>query len=173
VQVATGGAHSCALRDDGVVECWGSNAAGQAPATRTASVGFGFTTLTAGALHTCAAEDILIGTHAQGALECWGSNTYGQAPALVQGPTFGQLSGGGAHTCGIGGFTSPPALTCWGNNSVGQAGGTHTPTTGGGDSFVTISAGAAHTCAINQNHFVECWGNNSYGQAPAVRMPSP
>ncbi|GJG87798.1 hypothetical protein tb265_29790 [Gemmatimonadetes bacterium T265] len=35
--MSAGTFHSCALRADGVVECWGNNANGQAPATRTAT----------------------------------------------------------------------------------------------------------------------------------------
>jgi hypothetical protein len=35
--MAAGGSFACALRDDGVVECWGDNSLGQAPETRSAS----------------------------------------------------------------------------------------------------------------------------------------
>ena len=38
-QLSVGGGHTCALRSDGVIECWGSNQFGQAPLTRSASSG--------------------------------------------------------------------------------------------------------------------------------------
>jgi alpha-tubulin suppressor-like RCC1 family protein len=175
-QVAAGGSHTCALRDDGVVECWGNNQSGQAPAVRVPSVpGSTFGTLTAGALHTCAASSSIFVPSAQGNLECWGSNTFGQAPPSVTGPLVIQLSGGGLHTCGISFSPTkvanfPPVLSCWGNNTYGQAGGIHTPGPGGGDRFLVVSAGLFHTCAINKSQFVECWGNNQSGQAPTVRF---
>lgn len=176
--VAAGGYHTCALRDDGGIECWGNDGNGQAPVLRTpTTVGLGFSVLTAGAGHSCAANNNVFGSHAGGNLECWGNNTFGQAPPVVVGPTFAQLSGGGLHTCGILINTNPiayfpPVLGCWGNNSYGQAGGLHTPTAGGGNSFLMVTAGLFHTCAINAAQFLECWGNNTSGQAPAVRVPS-
>ncbi|GJG87799.1 hypothetical protein tb265_29800 [Gemmatimonadetes bacterium T265] len=51
--VDAGEFHTCAVRGDGVVECWGSNLFGQAPATRTAAART-FTAVSTGHLHTCA-----------------------------------------------------------------------------------------------------------------------
>src|SRR5439155_18937515 len=71
-QVGVGGYHTCALRSDGVVECWGANEYGQAPATRTAATG-SLTQVSGGFYHTCALRS-------DGVVECWGDNAYGQAP---------------------------------------------------------------------------------------------
>lgn len=176
VHVSAGGSHTCAVRDDGAVECWGNNANGQAPALRIAGVGT-FFAVSAGAAHTCASRigSSIFGTNAgQGdAVECWGNNIAGQAPPLRGGSYF-VVSAGALHSCGISSSNQtthlvPPTLSCWGNNSFGQAPATRTPTTGGGNAFVTVSAGGLHTCAINRGQFVECWGNNTYGQAPATK----
>ena len=68
-----GDKHTCGLRTDGTVECWGSNTdheenfAGQADAPEGT-----FTTVDAGGLHTC-------GLRTDGAIECWGHNDFGQS----------------------------------------------------------------------------------------------
>src|SRR5881396_936036 len=62
-QVSAGGYHSCALRTDGTVACWGLNRYGQA----TAPAGV-FTQLSAGGSHTC-------GLKSDGTVACWGDNS--------------------------------------------------------------------------------------------------
>lgn len=66
--------HACALRGDGVIECWGDDTYGQAPAEVTAATGT-FTQVSAGGFHSCALRS-------DGAVECWGNNLAGQAPAV-------------------------------------------------------------------------------------------
>ncbi len=80
----TGGLlHSCALFDDGSLQCWGDNEEGQlgygdnqnrlAPSQVPLSIGNGRValSLSAGRLHSCALLD-------DRSLKCWGSNGYGQ-----------------------------------------------------------------------------------------------
>jgi hypothetical protein len=71
--------HTCALRDDGTVICWGDNDDGQcggepsetpAPPTEVAGL-TDVSALAAGAGHTCAATR-------DGAVRCWGGNHLGQ-----------------------------------------------------------------------------------------------
>jgi alpha-tubulin suppressor-like RCC1 family protein len=167
--VAAGSSHTCAVRGDGAVECWGSNSSGQAPALRTPSAGV-YKQVTAREAHTCATRND--GAN-DSAVECWGDNSSGQAPPSLAGE-YKMVSAGGQHTCGLEAFESPLAqlptqLKCWGDNTYGQAPSLRVPTAGGGDSFLTVGAGGTHTCAVNKALFVECWGNNAYGQAPAVR----
>jgi hypothetical protein len=101
--VSAGDIHTCGLRTNGTLACWGYNDGGQAtpPAGR-------FTQVSAGDIHTC-------GLHTNGTLACWGDNQYGQAtpPAGL----FVQVEAGELHTCGV---TSEGHLTCWGNNDLGQ-----------------------------------------------------
>jgi hypothetical protein len=88
-QVAAAFNHTCALRNDGIVECWGNNADGQAPGTRAALSG-SFTQVAAGHIHTCTLRS-------DGVVECWGRNEFGQAPAI-------RLASG---TFSFGGFLAP------------------------------------------------------------------
>jgi alpha-tubulin suppressor-like RCC1 family protein len=86
VQVAVGGWHVCALRDDGTVWCWGADMFGQlgtggasdrecdgyaCNATPSLVPGVRAVHIAAGAFHTCA----LLG---DGGLACWGRDDLGQ-----------------------------------------------------------------------------------------------
>ncbi|MCU1690956.1 MAG: regulator of chromosome condensation [Frankiales bacterium] len=143
--VVTGGLHSCALRTDTTVWCWGSGAAGQLGTGEVADSHHavhvqkdgadlaadhpltGVTALTAGAAHTCARV-------VDGTMTCWGSNDRGQLgdgtttsrslPALVVGiggPGAGAqvMTAGDSHTCAR---LENGALGCWGANGDGQLG---------------------------------------------------
>jgi alpha-tubulin suppressor-like RCC1 family protein len=165
-QVDAGWSHTCGLRDDGVVECWGDNSFGQAPVTKAAASG-AFTQVSAGGdyragnggFHTCALRD-------DGVVECWGDNSFGQAPAIktASGGIFIQVSAGGSHTCAL---RNDGDAECWGDNSFGQA-----PVSKGAIaayvSFTQVSAGGYHTCARTDFETVECWGRNDLVQAPAI-----
>ena len=60
--VSVGGSHSCGLRADGTVECWGSDdAEGRLDAPNGP-----FIAVAAGGAHTCALR-------ADGMIECWGT----------------------------------------------------------------------------------------------------
>ena len=105
VEVALGGQHSCALRGDGTVLCWGSNSNGQLGdgsqndrATPAPVPGLtGVVRIAAGDTHTCALL-------ADASAVCWGQNFSGQlgdgtttdsaTPVAVQG-----LSGAIALAC--------------------------------------------------------------------------
>jgi len=69
--VSAGLGHTCGLRRDGTVACWGYNVDGQStPLTHSAG---DFAQLSAGGYHTC-------GLKTDGTVACWGSNDDGQAP---------------------------------------------------------------------------------------------
>jgi murein DD-endopeptidase MepM/ murein hydrolase activator NlpD len=140
-QVSAGGWHTCGMRTDGSLACWGEDTYGQAtPPAGT------FSQVTAGYEHTC-------GVRTDGTLACWGDNTYGQATPPAG--TFGQVSAGDYHTCGV---RTDGTLACWGRNNYGQA----APPAG---TFSEISAGDQHTCAVKTGGILACWGYNLYGQA--------
>ena len=140
-QVSAGYWHTCGLRTDGSLACWGDNYWGQAtPPTGT------FTEVSAGAYHTCALRT-------DGTPACWGLNGFGQATPPTG--TLTKVSTGWYHNCGL---RADGSLACWGYNNWGQA----TPPTG---TFTEVSAGAYHTCALRTAGTLACWGDNSHGQA--------
>jgi Alpha-tubulin suppressor and related RCC1 domain-containing proteins len=74
--------HSCVVRNDGTVGCWGNNQYGQAVAPSGQ-----FMDLATGSYHTC-------GVGVDGRVSCWGSNDAGQATA--PGGKFVRVSAGAA-----------------------------------------------------------------------------
>ena len=134
VAIATGANHSCAIKLDRTLECWGANNYGQlglGDNTRRYSpkqVGAdrNWRRVAADGNHTCA-------INTDGKLFCWGENTYGQLgdsnqpiqpfktmPGQIGSETNWQnVSVGTHHTCAV---KTDHTLWCWGSNDDGQLG---------------------------------------------------
>jgi hypothetical protein len=139
--VSVGSEHTCALRPDGSVDCWGNpnyGAAEDQPGP--------YTQISAGGAYTCALMP-------SGAVDCWGLNNTGQAEDRP-GP-YTQISAGSNHSCAL---TPSGAVDCWGWNDLGQAEDQPGP-------YTQVSARYTHNCALTPNGAVDCWGENLYGQA--------
>lgn len=128
------GAHTCAVLENGTVQCWGSNGSGQlgtgsagpsSPAPQTVSNLPGpASRVWAGAYHSCARL-------ADGSAWCWGGNRYGQLGdgTLSDQPTATGVNGlsaavlaldvGEDHTCALAGSGR---VKCWGADYNGQLG---------------------------------------------------
>jgi alpha-tubulin suppressor-like RCC1 family protein len=149
VALSAGGAHVCALLDNGQVKCWGSNIAGQLGQGDTANRGDSagemgdalppvdlgnFRTaiaIAAGWRHTCA----LLDNHQ---VKCWGLNASGQL--------------------GLGDTASR-------GDAVGEMGNSLLQVSlGAGRSARAVAAGIRHSCALLDNGQMKCWGENSIGQ---------
>jgi len=134
-QVAAGHGYTCALVNDGTVQCWGANDAGQlgngsisvsgAPVTVTGLKNV--TAISAGNDHTCALLR-------DSTVQCWGTNDRGQLgngtttegstpiPVTVTGlKDVIAISAGLANTCAL---LSNGTVQCWGLNNFGQLGTT-------------------------------------------------
>ena len=89
------------------------------------------------------------------------------AAAAVQALVFTQVSGGGAHTCGV---TAEHKAYCWGANGFGRLGDgstaeQHAPVpVAGGLSFRQVSAGNSHSCGVTTDNLAYCWGYNGNGE---------
>lgn len=177
--VTAGYEHSCAVRSDRTLWCWGGNFFGQLgigtidPTNVPAQVSptSQWLSASAGTYHTCAIRS-------DKSLWCWGRNTWGQlgegttqsstVPVRVgQGANWATVSTSGYHTCGI---RDDQTLWCWGSNQAGQLGvgndiDSATPLqVGQNANWMTVSAGYSHTCATQSNGTLWCWGNNNYGE---------
>jgi len=194
VSIAAGPLHTCAVRGDGAVVCWGTNTtmqlgtgdtAARPTPTPVAGLSGTFVAVTAGLNHTCARR-------ADGAVFCWGLNSSGQlgngstsgttvgtGPSMVPGITAVEVSAGYLNTCARLGDGS---VRCWGQNNFGQIGDgttTNRPT----PTAVRLPApalelrvGAAFVCARLMTQAVHCWGyntNGALGDGTTANRPTP
>ncbi len=180
IAIAAGTYHTCALRSDTSVACWGYNGSGELGDGSTANryvpvVVQGLSSvvmITGGFRHACA-------TKVDGTAYCWGSNNNGQlgdgtsidrlVPTPVSGlTTASAISAGQYHSCAL---LASGSLSCWGNDLYGQLGDgattvvnrlVPTPITSIGGVGV-VSAANVFTCALKTDGTVYCWGNNDAG----------
>lgn len=129
--IGAGSFHTCAIRDDGSMWCWGGGLNGQlgvgplnmdnALEPQRIEVG-GWRAVDGGASHTCAIRE-------DRGLYCFGRNEEGQlglgdvlrrdVPDRVGDATYIRVSAGRQHTCAI---REDRTLWCWGRNEAGQLG---------------------------------------------------
>ena len=139
VAVAAGSEHSCGLRVEGTISCWGANGAGQsnAPSGR-------FTDVAAGTAHSC-------GLLTDGEVICWGADRYAQTTAPV-GP-FVKVVAGGNWSCGL---RPDLSLSCWGGHSGWITRSTIHATLVATGPFVDVSVSAGQVCVLDDYLWVDC-----------------
>jgi alpha-tubulin suppressor-like RCC1 family protein len=128
VSIQAGATHTCAVLDNGSIQCWGNNqyrqlaitgnSAYNNPVTPSLPVNLTVHGLALGDDHTCVLAET-------GRVMCWGDSTNGQM--------------GAGYQIGI----SAPTWT----NAIGVS-----------SLVVAISAGAEHNCALLDNGSTSCWG---------------
>lgn len=191
-QIESGTSHSCAIRVDDSVRCWGRGNQGQigdgGVNDRNASElailpgTIGARGITLERAHACAGR-------AGGNVACWGVNFRGQlglndnvfSTHPSPGTVFAlndalSVSAGRAHTCAL---RAAGLVSCWGSNVAGELGdGTTTdrqqpvavlglsgPSLAvSGGTAVSQGLDAGYTCALIVNGTVQCWGDNAFGQ---------
>ena len=185
--VAVSEDHSCAIKDDGTVRCWGSNGHGglgigsfggtaKSPqATNSLGVGRYAIDITVGASagntafgHSCALLD-------DGSVVCWGRNNKGQlgdntttnrnspTPTVPLPRPAVAVEAGYDFTCAL---LDNGSVMCWGWGSQGRLGNggadslvpAYTNPIPGGRRAVAIDIGHYHACAVLEDGHVACWG---------------
>lgn len=191
-QVSTGTSHTCAVKNDGTVWCWGLNTYGclgngsntsQNSPVQVKGVGnIGFLTniskVAAGESHTCAISN-------DGYVYCWGygafgplgnnsSSSYNYPVRVIDSTGSGYLSNiidistSDRYSCAVKGDGTG---WCWGLGNWGQIGdGTQTESNlipkqvSQVTTFTQIDAGIhGHSCGVTSGKEVYCWGWGDYG----------
>ncbi len=180
-KIAAGPDHTCAIKADGTVACWGRNSSKEV----TPSNGFdqdvpvvvpgltGMTQVAVGFQHSCAIDSV-------GILSCWGRG-YSNVTTIKDGNNANYVGVkavvvGSYHTCFIDSLTN---VQCWGDNSVGQLGQGSIPAYATTPVFVeryagvltgvvSLAAGNFHTCALTSGGDVVCWGQGAIGDGSAA-----
>lgn len=186
VAVTTGDNHSCALKSDGSVVCWGANSGGElGNGTTTSSHVPSSVTKMTGTPGMIVALGEIVAVEAQwsatcalsstGDVSCWGQVNQGTSTlstTTAQGiggfSNITAIVGGGNHLCGR---RADGTVQCMGDNAFGQLGqGNQTPVAGvvtiagAGNEFASIFGGNFHVCGVRADGSTRCWGDNGSGQ---------
>lgn len=197
--ISAGGTHTCGVRQNGTVHCFGSNGRGESSPPEGE-----FLSVSAGGNHSC-------GVKADSTIVCWGSSAV---PSPPEDRRFSAVSSGDSHACGLIAWPGGDArheVICWGAPGLGRTddwsyryqiemvsvGESHNCVVyryvGGGynpprypraacwgsneamqqtnSAAKVVSAGGEHTCWIAQNGTVGCQGGNTSGQSTPPTVP--
>jgi alpha-tubulin suppressor-like RCC1 family protein len=181
--IDTGQGHSCAIRLDGSLYCWGRNSEyelgtepeGQIRRPTQVGADSDWLDVDAGQHHTCGIREDLT-------LWCWGQNTGSGSddgyPLGIAGaselatPTAVESDAAWAlvrtntfHTCAL---ERSSELYCWGRNIEGQLGLGHTASepvpVPVGSGFSAVSVARFTTCILTTAGTVQCAGKNETGE---------
>lgn len=201
-RIALGVAHTCAIDQDDLIWCWGSNTFGQLGSATHAGLtrslvpvraddlpgGRRPVRIVAGATHSCVLAD-------DASVWCWGGNDFGQSGGsgvtLLRSPA--QMSfahavrsvvAGGSHTCAV---LTNDETHCWGLNNFGQLGVGSSDTNvndqprqvaqvPGSFTVRDLSIGSTHMCAVSAADEAWCWGSwvdGKLGTSGTSNVPQP
>ena len=182
--IDAGYGHTCGLRADHAISCWGENHFGQSDAPDGE-----FLAVSAGRGHSCAIST-------DRTVVCWGNNEFGQSKAPEG--EFLTVSAGSWLSCGV---RTDGRVACWGGKQSEEFGAPagefdavaagHQYACASDDSglirwrdsdmgihdvpdgrLVALSAGIGHACGLrSDDSTVACWGSNSDGESHAPVGP--
>lgn len=200
VTIAAGPDHTCAVDDDGLAWCWGSDLSGELgtgtlqdsscggipcqPQPVPVATSTRFTALAAGLSFTC-------GLSVDGDVRCWGLNDEGQlgtvattttcesvrcsrTPVVAAGGThFSRITAGKSHACAL---TPDGQAWCWGYDASDDAArhrgepASPAPAPVGDQHFTAIAAGGFHTCTLDADGAAWCWGVDALGAGDSILL---
>lgn len=182
LRATNGGGHTCAIRGDGTLWCWGSNDHGQLglgtfadtyTPTQVTALGGNVVDVSAGAWHTCARKS-------DKSVWCWGTNGGGEvgdgtatgvmcagttcrpSPVMVTSDAIALSATGYGHSCIV---KSDNKTWCWGRSVANGSNDMQAaPALVNVADAVDVGTGWFHTCAILKDGNLACWGEDGAGQ---------
>ncbi len=174
LRLGAGARHTCAIRGDGQIFCWGDNRGRQVGGTdsevaspRRVVIGGSASRIEGGDVHSCAIVD--------GDIYCWGTNEMGfslgyesaaptPTPMLVRGlpdEDAVDLAVGWWHSCAA---LANDAVYCWGQNQSGELGACCAENPRAevvpGQAGDEVAAGCGPSCRRGVDDRLVCWGYN-------------
>jgi len=141
-KLSAGARHTCALRMDGVLLCWGVNRHGRLGLGHSDDIGddevpnpAGIVPLAQPVIDMVASFDGACALLEGGTVQCWGTGEFG--------------THGAGHTMDLGDDETPLDFG---------------PVTIGGAPAIQLAAGRYHVCALLADSALRCWGFNADGQ---------
>lgn len=180
-QVSAGNGHTCAIKADGSLWCWGSYTLeefggfihSEQPRKVASEGGEAWRGV-------AAANDFTVAIRADGTLWGWGSATPVQSWKPEQIGSAGdwvKVVAGRDHACAI---KEDDSLWCWGSNGQRQLGNAGRPVTlelpnavAGEGRWESIDAGYNHTCGIQEDGSLWCWGTYHSGRSLGTSKTGP
>ena len=162
-KIASGNSHTCAIRENGTMACWGSNNQDRASLTRSPQ---GVTADTRFLAVSAAAYSCSI--RADSTAACWGSASGSRAinPASAAGvdanTKFLSVTSGFTHSCGI---KADSTVVCWGSNGSNQSNPASAAGVDADTRFLAVTNGNNHSCGIKEDNTMACWGSNQNSRA--------
>jgi alpha-tubulin suppressor-like RCC1 family protein len=178
LEAAVGFEHSCILRMDGSVLCWGDNGFGQlgTGASMNSAVPVEVADITSGAAIAAGYHHVCV-LNETGRVFCWGRNTWGQLgdgtsddrslPTPVLDLVDAVEISAGGHTCAR---RSSGRVACWGHGLSGELGDGRSTNSAlpvevlNINDATQVTVGGGHTCAVHGSGRVACWGYNASRQ---------
>ena len=149
--VDSGKNHTCGIKLDNTLECWGDNTQGQTNAPEGQ-----FLSVSAGGVYSC-------GIDFENQLDCWG---HAAIPSPPDGD-FTHVSVGDEHACAITvAVDNANRIVCWGlSNNDGRTANQAKYSYRGYQPWLSVSAGSDYNCARNlyspSGQWLRCWGNST------------
>ena len=164
--VSAGRWHSCGVRADQTIACWGSNHIWNSPFPSKidqAEAVFGqFLAVSSGSHHSC-------GLRIDQSITCWGDLgpsaasfplvSYRESGTHSPSGAFLSVSAGRGYSCGV---RIDHTIFCWVPSGIfGQ------PPGAPAGEFLSVSAGDGHSCGVRVDQTILCWSDSDHGQTDA------